>query len=204
MLESLVSRLLTIRRESLSEYMREFFLRRGTVFQPGGTHACRGYNSGSIGMPGDSTNFLAVKGFFIAPLMLALVACSAGNGEGLDQNGQPIPIGPPAEFRLPADPGHGVHADLHAMPHRRQRAAGLATRRGQQLRHAGQRGQQRSAGPDAREPGQPGPELSGAEDPGQRGAGRTHAARPGGVAAGSHRSHPQLGRGRRAAGCGCT
>ena len=46
-------------------------------------------------MPGDSTNFLAVKGFFIAPLMLALVACSAGNGEGLDQNGQPIPIGPP-------------------------------------------------------------------------------------------------------------
>ena len=28
--------------------------------------------------------------------MLALVACSAGNGEGLDQNGQPIPITPPA------------------------------------------------------------------------------------------------------------
>ena len=46
-------------------------------------------------MPGESTNFLAAKGFFVAPLMLALVACSAGNGEGLDQNGQPIPIVPP-------------------------------------------------------------------------------------------------------------
>jgi hypothetical protein len=76
--------------------MREFFVRRGTGFRPGGTHACRWDNSGSIGMPEESTNFLAAKGFFVAPLMLALVACSAGNGEGLDQNGQPIPIVAPA------------------------------------------------------------------------------------------------------------
>jgi hypothetical protein len=47
-------------------------------------------------MPVISNNFLAAKGFFLAPLTLALLACSAGNGEGLDQNGQPLPINPPA------------------------------------------------------------------------------------------------------------
>jgi methionine-rich copper-binding protein CopC len=47
-------------------------------------------------MPADSTNFLAAKGFLLAPLLLSLVACSAGNGQGLDANGQPIPINPPA------------------------------------------------------------------------------------------------------------
>jgi hypothetical protein len=46
-------------------------------------------------MPVHSNNILAVKGIFLAPWVLALVACSAGNGEGLDQNGQPIPINPP-------------------------------------------------------------------------------------------------------------
>jgi hypothetical protein len=46
-------------------------------------------------MAANSNNFLAAKGIFLAPLALALLACSAGNGEGLDQNGQPIPINPP-------------------------------------------------------------------------------------------------------------
>jgi len=45
----------------------------------------------------DSTNFMAAKGFFLTPVMLLLAACTAGNGEGLDQNGQPIPIVPPAQ-----------------------------------------------------------------------------------------------------------
>jgi hypothetical protein len=47
-------------------------------------------------MPVGSNNVLAAKGFLLAPLVLALAACSAGNGEGLDPNGQPIPINPPA------------------------------------------------------------------------------------------------------------
>jgi len=48
----------------------------------------------------DKTNFLAAKGFLLPPLMpllLILTGCTAGNGEGLDQNGQPIPINPPAD-----------------------------------------------------------------------------------------------------------
>jgi len=40
---------------------------------------------------------MVVKGFFLAPLVLILAACTAGNGEGLDQNGQPIPIVPPVQ-----------------------------------------------------------------------------------------------------------
>ena len=51
-------------------------------------------------MPGDSTNFLAAKGFLLAPLLVTLVACTAGNGEGLDANGQPIPITPPASSQF--------------------------------------------------------------------------------------------------------
>ena len=46
-------------------------------------------------MPVGSNNVLAAKGFLLASLVLALAACTAGNGEGLDQNGQPIPITPP-------------------------------------------------------------------------------------------------------------
>ena len=46
-------------------------------------------------MPSESNNVLAAKGILLAPLLFALVACTAGNGEGLDQNGQPIPINPP-------------------------------------------------------------------------------------------------------------
>src|SRR5262245_20381577 len=46
-------------------------------------------------MPVTRTNFLALKGFFLAPAILLLAACTAGNGEGLDANGQPIPIVPP-------------------------------------------------------------------------------------------------------------
>jgi methionine-rich copper-binding protein CopC len=46
-------------------------------------------------MPLDSNNFMAVKGFLLIPAMLILAACTAGNGEGLDQNGQPIPPVPP-------------------------------------------------------------------------------------------------------------
>lgn len=52
-------------------------------------------------MPVNVNNFLAVKGIFLAPWVLALAACSAGNGEGLDQNGQPIPTQPtvPSDFQ---------------------------------------------------------------------------------------------------------
>jgi len=48
----------------------------------------------------DKTNVLAAKGFLLPPLMpmlLILAGCTAGNGEGLDQNGQPIPINPPVD-----------------------------------------------------------------------------------------------------------
>ena len=48
----------------------------------------------------ERSNFLAAKGFLlppIMPVMLILAGCTAGNGEGLDQNGQPIPIVPPAD-----------------------------------------------------------------------------------------------------------
>ncbi|MEO8018093.1 MAG: hypothetical protein ABI769_09785 [Pseudomonadota bacterium] len=42
-----------------------------------------------------ATNVMARHGFLVVPLLLALAAC-AGNGEGLDQNGDPIVAGPPA------------------------------------------------------------------------------------------------------------
>ena len=48
-------------------------------------------------MSSDSTNSMAAKGFFLMPAVLILAACTAGNGEGLDQNGQPIPIAPPVQ-----------------------------------------------------------------------------------------------------------
>jgi hypothetical protein len=51
-----------------------------------------------------SNNFLAAKGFFIAPLLLALAACGAGNGAGLDQNGQPVSGGPPVGQPPPTQP----------------------------------------------------------------------------------------------------
>ena len=46
-------------------------------------------------MPDSRTNFLAAKGILLAPALLFLAACTAGNGEGLDESGQPIPIEPP-------------------------------------------------------------------------------------------------------------
>lgn len=48
-------------------------------------------------MYSDSTNIMAEKGIFLLPAVLLLAACTAGNGEGLDQNGQPIPIVPPVQ-----------------------------------------------------------------------------------------------------------
>lgn len=39
------------------------------------------------------TNYLARQGFFVVPALLLLAAC-AGNGEGLDENGEPIPPAP--------------------------------------------------------------------------------------------------------------
>ena len=45
-------------------------------------------------MPSNSVIHLAANGFLLAAV-LALTGCSAGNGEGLDQNGQPIPPTPP-------------------------------------------------------------------------------------------------------------
>ena len=47
-------------------------------------------------MPSNKINFLAAKGIFLPGLALVLAGCTAGNGEGLDANGQPIPINPPA------------------------------------------------------------------------------------------------------------
>ena len=46
-------------------------------------------------MPVHKDNFLAAKGFLLSVPLLFFAACTAGNGEGLDQNGQPILIGPP-------------------------------------------------------------------------------------------------------------
>lgn len=46
-------------------------------------------------MPVETTNFLAAKGFFLVPAFLILAACGAGNGKGLDANGQPNPVVPP-------------------------------------------------------------------------------------------------------------
>ena len=40
------------------------------------------------------SNFMGRQGFFLLPVLLALAGC-AGNGEGLDENGQPISGGPP-------------------------------------------------------------------------------------------------------------
>jgi len=45
----------------------------------------------------DLNNIMAAKGILLLPAMLVLAACTAGNGEGLDQNGQPIPIVPPVQ-----------------------------------------------------------------------------------------------------------
>src|SRR5262249_27128892 len=83
------------RRESLAECANQFFERRGTGYRRGVTHASLGYFPGSIGMPSGSNNALAAKGILLAPLVLALAACTAGNGEGLAQNGHPIPTNPP-------------------------------------------------------------------------------------------------------------
>ena len=47
-------------------------------------------------MPFFSINSMARKGFSLLPVLALLVSCTAGNGEGLDQNGQPIPVGPVA------------------------------------------------------------------------------------------------------------
>lgn len=46
-------------------------------------------------MPSNNIIFLAAKGIFLPGLALVLAGCTAGNGEGLDANGQPIPINPP-------------------------------------------------------------------------------------------------------------
>jgi len=40
---------------------------------------------------------MAFKRIFLLPAMLILTGCTAGNGEGLDQNGQPIPILTPVQ-----------------------------------------------------------------------------------------------------------
>jgi hypothetical protein len=46
-------------------------------------------------MPVNLNNYLAPKGFLVASLTLVLAACTAGSGEGLDQNGQPVQPAPP-------------------------------------------------------------------------------------------------------------
>jgi hypothetical protein len=52
--------------------------------------------AGIASMPVQSTIYLARNGFLAAACGLILAGCTPGNGEGLDQNGQPIPIMPPA------------------------------------------------------------------------------------------------------------
>jgi len=47
-------------------------------------------------MPVLRINLMAAKGILLVPALLLLAACTAGNGEGLDESGQPIPINPPA------------------------------------------------------------------------------------------------------------
>jgi hypothetical protein len=47
-------------------------------------------------MPVGTNNFLAAKGMLLATVTLAMAACTAGDGAGLDQNGQPIPTNPVA------------------------------------------------------------------------------------------------------------
>jgi hypothetical protein len=46
-------------------------------------------------MLGSSTHSPA-RGLLLAPVLVLLASCGAGNGEGLDANGQPIGSGPPA------------------------------------------------------------------------------------------------------------
>jgi hypothetical protein len=55
-------------------------------------------------MPSASNNFLAAKGIFLTCVLLALSACGAGNGEGLDRNGQPVSGGPPVGQPPPTEP----------------------------------------------------------------------------------------------------
>jgi hypothetical protein len=45
-------------------------------------------------MSGSETNYLARQGFLVVSAILLLAGC-AGNGEGLDGNGEPIPAAPP-------------------------------------------------------------------------------------------------------------
>ena len=103
--------------------------------------------------------------------MLVVAACAAacaGNGEGLDQNGQPItPAAAAAAARhrgFPVDPGQRLHADLFEMSHRRERAGRPATRRRAQLQLAGRRTERREPGSVAGQSGQSGCQLHGAED----------------------------------------
>ena len=141
-----------------------------------------------------SNNFLAAKGILLTMLVLALAACTAGNGEGLDSNGQPNPINPPAasvfqeiqdtvftpicsQCHIGANAPQGLRLDAansYAM------LVNVPSNEVPALKRVN--------------PGQCRPELHRAEDLGH-GRGRwAHAARPGGTAAGSHRSDPQLDR----------
>jgi hypothetical protein len=109
---------------------------------------------------------------FAVQLMLVLAGCTAGSGEGLDQNGQPIPISRRA-IPTSRNPGHHIHP-ICTQCHIGANAPQECGRRGQQLRNARER-RERDADPAAREPGQSGPELHRAQDPGQCGGGRAHA-----------------------------
>jgi len=48
-------------------------------------------------MPLISSKLMAARGFLLAPAVVLLAACTAGNGQGLDANGQPITGQPPAQ-----------------------------------------------------------------------------------------------------------
>jgi hypothetical protein len=61
------------------------------------TNTRRAMDAGSTGMSVNKTNFLAAKGILLSCLAWIVAGCSAGSGEGLDENGQPITIAPPVD-----------------------------------------------------------------------------------------------------------
>ena len=120
--------------------------------------------------------------------LVLLAGCGSGSGEGLDENGQPIPPAPPPNTDFQQIQDTIFTPICTRLPCGRHGAARPAARRGEQLRAAGQRGQRGGSGAAAREPRQPGSKLPGAEDRGDGRGGRAHAARRRTVAGGPHRA----------------
>ena len=158
-------------------------------------------------MPGDSTQPVSgsKRYFLFAPLMLALVCCSAGNGERTRPRWSADSDWAAGEFRLPADP-------RTRCSRRSARSCHIGANAPQGLRLDATNSYAMLVSVASSEvpsllrvnPGNADSELPGAENPGQCRGGRTHArfrARRLSPRR-SHRSHPQLDRGRRTTECG--